>query len=966
MPRQIVTNEEADEKKRKRAKEVRRLLEAPPGGDNGVLSWLPLSPTRTAATVDGVRYSVYLEAEKGWVAVELREGRPQFIAKGLATLEEAKGAAEAQHRKAHGAHRVREAGHWWDADATITALRPMLGFANYDIYETSFDDVLVLRSISKIDAGLAKAVIQQMNPQALAEIEFDDWFGGSGKWETRIKISSAEHLMALRHARRAREVLPMEFETWMFRVDQECWKLAGVGAEDLADMPFKDWYDEDYSPREAAEEALRREGLRAARRSRETVDASGVALGMNVEYLKDMEIRWGRVSQKDQAGNGVYISPAAEFGSLQMDFVLYEDILRVFGVRPIRMAESDYGEEKKYEVERWMQRELQARAHLYQDAAGEINLTMLAEEAAHVHEIYDPALPDFANIPEWVFGIAFEVADQMGFIESRRTREMVLPGWTGGAGTLPYARYDEGVGVWLIVESEADGTWTASIQSQDKSIVHWHDEGYWSAEEAMEVAERECQQIHFARSSRRRTREATRQGIVKAGTKSWFVEGEPSVAEFAQDTPVTVEGPDTSGWYTTVGDVPGFPSGKQIYLKAEHFSSLETRRAIRRRSREVMTGRQLWDHMIAPLGPQAIHIFAAYSVDDWTKFVRGFEDQAGFDKLPTEMRTMPAGDIAQALHEYAQSLVTRRRAVASRRGKRRLRTQAGGMNATEFMDEDAWAKVDRLFDVRPHNETLVLACSRAAQEMIDELGGPFILLAEGGSVQTTVQGRVSAPYALVQAQTGEVFRLSLEGDQLRVDDVREAQGYDVVLKDGTVLETVPAHSMTAARREASKIMQGGRRDRFHDWDADGSRIVPSGTPSLEEAFAWAGEDVALAISDEVRAPPEDTAVNALEALAASLEAEVPNPGRQVKEATLTADEWDEARRWMQAHWREHVNAEGLADTTRLSNAYINAHGSIWATRGKPDVYTHEDLEEEAFIIFAQNGIPKHMIRGALI
>ena len=58
---------------------------------------------------------------------------------------------------------------------------------------------------------------------------------------------------------------------------------------------------------------------------------------------------------------------------------------------------------------------------------------------------------------------------------------------------------------------------------------------------------------------------------VKAGTKTWFVSGEPPVAEFAQATPVSVEGPDDSGWFVTTAPVPGFPADKRVFLREEHF-----------------------------------------------------------------------------------------------------------------------------------------------------------------------------------------------------------------------------------------------------------------------------------------------------------------------------------------------------------------------------------------------------------
>ena len=59
--------------------------------------------------------------------------------------------------------------------------------------------------------------------------------------------------------------------------------------------------------------------------------------------------------------------------------------------------------------------------------------------------------------------------------------------------------------------------------------------------------------------------------IVKAGTKTWFVEGIPEVAEFVQATPVEVSGPDEGGWYVTTEDVPGFPLGERVFLREESF-----------------------------------------------------------------------------------------------------------------------------------------------------------------------------------------------------------------------------------------------------------------------------------------------------------------------------------------------------------------------------------------------------------
>ncbi|MCP4424433.1 MAG: hypothetical protein GY803_08085 [Chloroflexi bacterium] len=52
----------------------------------------------------------------------------------------------------------------------------------------------------------------------------------------------------------------VSFETWMSQVDAAVSGMAFISVYDLADQPFRDWYNDGYSPREAAEEALESEG----------------------------------------------------------------------------------------------------------------------------------------------------------------------------------------------------------------------------------------------------------------------------------------------------------------------------------------------------------------------------------------------------------------------------------------------------------------------------------------------------------------------------------------------------------------------------------------------------------------------------------------------------------------------------------------------------------------------------------
>lgn len=52
----------------------------------------------------------------------------------------------------------------------------------------------------------------------------------------------------------------MSFKKWMQQVDRYIAWLVGLGADDLADQCWRDWYDDGASPREAATEALANEG----------------------------------------------------------------------------------------------------------------------------------------------------------------------------------------------------------------------------------------------------------------------------------------------------------------------------------------------------------------------------------------------------------------------------------------------------------------------------------------------------------------------------------------------------------------------------------------------------------------------------------------------------------------------------------------------------------------------------------
>mgnify|MGYP001293243849 CR=1 FL=1 len=51
------------------------------------------------------------------------------------------------------------------------------------------------------------------------------------------------------------------FNSWVDAVDHEVDAIAGVSVHDLPDVPFRAWFEDGMTPREAAEEALENAGF---------------------------------------------------------------------------------------------------------------------------------------------------------------------------------------------------------------------------------------------------------------------------------------------------------------------------------------------------------------------------------------------------------------------------------------------------------------------------------------------------------------------------------------------------------------------------------------------------------------------------------------------------------------------------------------------------------------------------------
>lgn len=55
--------------------------------------------------------------------------------------------------------------------------------------------------------------------------------------------------------------MELTFKQWMAQVNREVSRIAGLSVYDLADQPFRDWYEDGLTPAEAAEETLMDEGF---------------------------------------------------------------------------------------------------------------------------------------------------------------------------------------------------------------------------------------------------------------------------------------------------------------------------------------------------------------------------------------------------------------------------------------------------------------------------------------------------------------------------------------------------------------------------------------------------------------------------------------------------------------------------------------------------------------------------------
>lgn len=49
----------------------------------------------------------------------------------------------------------------------------------------------------------------------------------------------------------------LTFQLWMEEVDRHCVEMTGLNSEDFPDVDYQSWYQEGFSPKEAAKKCIR-------------------------------------------------------------------------------------------------------------------------------------------------------------------------------------------------------------------------------------------------------------------------------------------------------------------------------------------------------------------------------------------------------------------------------------------------------------------------------------------------------------------------------------------------------------------------------------------------------------------------------------------------------------------------------------------------------------------------------------
>lgn len=104
--------------------------------------------------------------------------------------------------------------------------------------------------------------VKKFNEDESVTVDLD--VGGNKNFESyELSLVAADTGIMVSERKSKKEFARMSFEDWMQKVDQAVGAKAGLSVYDLADMPYRDWYDDGMSPASAAKRALDAEGFGA-------------------------------------------------------------------------------------------------------------------------------------------------------------------------------------------------------------------------------------------------------------------------------------------------------------------------------------------------------------------------------------------------------------------------------------------------------------------------------------------------------------------------------------------------------------------------------------------------------------------------------------------------------------------------------------------------------------------------------
>lgn len=126
----------------------------------------------------------------------------------------------------------------------------------------------VMHASEQLAGGIARDLLSEPGVYVLTTVEDLDDMDNPAGWIV-LKHRNAT-VGRRRKSARTRKVAKASFDEWMAKVDAVCQRKVGLSIHDLADLPFRDYYDDGMTPSAVVSQALREEGYFGSRETDKT------------------------------------------------------------------------------------------------------------------------------------------------------------------------------------------------------------------------------------------------------------------------------------------------------------------------------------------------------------------------------------------------------------------------------------------------------------------------------------------------------------------------------------------------------------------------------------------------------------------------------------------------------------------------------------------------------------------------